>query len=681
MEASAAARRLEAHDDDTGSAHAMASATILGEVIALCGSDEFLLELGQLLGSQVIVRPTESVASLVDLVIPTRPQIVAIECLDAAQLERELRETAVGPHRLRMVAFVDAARQREATPPLRRAGVRMVLPLPLASEETRTILLRELEEARSATAARIETGELLAIDLHESVVAPVSGPSDGGRPAWLLPAVFGLLAVAGALGAWYLLGAGDAPAQGGSVRAEQETLEPLPAPVAIPLASGSVEELLDAARAAMRDRRYTEPRNDSALLYFRSIVAQEPANAEALDGVARLAALLEARAQQAMTEGRHDAAAQAAADLRSLRGPDARTTALELRAHVLQMNAAFEANDTERIAGALRQAAQSGAVPLAQLNQWRADLAQRQDQSRLARLVEQGRERLRDGQLVEPPNASARHFALQARELSPRDPAVERLLRDLGATFLQRAREAGLRTSEGERWLVEARALGVTAAQIAALQQRESTARPPRTLSEADRLAQMLQQRIDAGRLTEPQADSAVHYLQQLRSADPAHVAVESGARAIAAGLIGQAQAAAGDGRLEPARAALALARDLGADAAQLQAAEQLIQSREAARGAPLAVAHEKLRRTRAAAPEYPAHAARRGISGSVTVRFVLNTQGEPQDPVVLSAEPRGVFERASLAAVRRWRYAPWIVDGRAVPVETSLVLRFEPQE
>lgn len=58
-------------------------------------------------------------------------------------------------------------------------------------------------------------------------------------------------------------------------------------------------------------------------------------------------------------------------------------------------------------------------------------------------------------------------------------------------------------------------------------------------------------------------------------------------------------------------------------------------------------------------APTYPARALLRGTEGWVELRFNLSAQGTTQDIVILDAEPEGVFERAALAAVKRWKYQP----------------------
>lgn len=66
-------------------------------------------------------------------------------------------------------------------------------------------------------------------------------------------------------------------------------------------------------------------------------------------------------------------------------------------------------------------------------------------------------------------------------------------------------------------------------------------------------------------------------------------------------------------------------------------------------------------------APRYPERAARRGIEGRVLIGFTITETGEVEDPVVLEAHPSGIFDRAALRAVRKFRFRPRLEDG--VPV------------
>ena len=57
--------------------------------------------------------------------------------------------------------------------------------------------------------------------------------------------------------------------------------------------------------------------------------------------------------------------------------------------------------------------------------------------------------------------------------------------------------------------------------------------------------------------------------------------------------------------------------------------------------------------------PAYPPDAARSKTSGQVVVSFTVNSDGSVSDIDIVSARPRGVFERNVQSAVRRWKFQP----------------------
>ena len=77
--------------------------------------------------------------------------------------------------------------------------------------------------------------------------------------------------------------------------------------------------------------------------------------------------------------------------------------------------------------------------------------------------------------------------------------------------------------------------------------------------------------------------------------------------------------------------------------------------------------------------PDYPARAQSRGIEGWVQIQFSVTPTGTVRDPVVVGADPQGIFEDAALKAIARWRYNPRIDGGVAVErVGLQTVIRFE---
>ncbi len=68
-------------------------------------------------------------------------------------------------------------------------------------------------------------------------------------------------------------------------------------------------------------------------------------------------------------------------------------------------------------------------------------------------------------------------------------------------------------------------------------------------------------------------------------------------------------------------------------------------------------------------APSYPRRAQSRGIEGYVIVEFTVTKQGTVRDPVVVKAEPQGLFDRAALDAVLKFKYKPRVINGEPAAV------------
>ncbi|WP_206483536.1 energy transducer TonB [Thalassotalea sp. G2M2-11] len=68
-------------------------------------------------------------------------------------------------------------------------------------------------------------------------------------------------------------------------------------------------------------------------------------------------------------------------------------------------------------------------------------------------------------------------------------------------------------------------------------------------------------------------------------------------------------------------------------------------------------------------APIYPRRAQSRGIEGYVIVEFTVTSNGSVRDPIVIEANPEGIFDRAALDAALKFKYKPRVVDGNATEV------------
>jgi periplasmic protein TonB len=65
--------------------------------------------------------------------------------------------------------------------------------------------------------------------------------------------------------------------------------------------------------------------------------------------------------------------------------------------------------------------------------------------------------------------------------------------------------------------------------------------------------------------------------------------------------------------------------------------------------------------------PDYPIQARQKRIEGWVDVQFTVGSDGSVRNPIVLQAQPIGIFDRAAIQAVKGWKYNPKIEDGKPV--------------
>jgi len=75
--------------------------------------------------------------------------------------------------------------------------------------------------------------------------------------------------------------------------------------------------------------------------------------------------------------------------------------------------------------------------------------------------------------------------------------------------------------------------------------------------------------------------------------------------------------------------------------------------------------------------PAYPRKAARNRKEGWVKLAFTITERGTVIDPEVLESRPRRLFNRSAMAAIRKWKFRPKVIDGTPVPTRATQVIEF----
>lgn len=668
------------------------------DVIAVTTRDDFLLELGQTLDGQAAVCPVDTLeAALEGLTSGKRAQLLVIDARAVTNVRAAVDAAATRAPRALVLVFAEASAEKPVGAALRGSKVFAVLPTPVDPRKTQAVFEGAITEALAAKAAAPARAPLPAAELSIGAFRPGAaaaaadsereGP-DSKSKLVLLGAALAALAAAG--GAFWYFSRGQTPptsavatpaaAPAPSSPAAPPSGTPAETAAAQPVADtaivqGKVDELLEKARLAIRERRFTEPAGDNALLYYRSAAAADASNAEAHDGLQRVAGVLAGRFEEAMSGARFEEAAQTLANFKAAAPQDARAASFEQRLYAAQISKALADANLDRAASLVRQAQQSGSASAEQLAKWRADVGRHAEEAKVTRLAGLVEDRIRDGKLIDPDD-SAKSYLQQLQAVAPSNATTQRVLHDLGGAYLRKAREAALakNSAEEDRWLNEARGVGMRSADIAAFQRELTNARQRAVQAESERALMQARDRIRDGRLTEPAQDSAAFYLTQVQTNDPGNAALGDAGRELAAKLLERARVTLAAGK--PAEADIAQAKRWGADPKDLAAVQQA-QSAKSAAIDPATLA-AGLKRLRSAPPEYPENALSQHISGAVTLQFTVDVSGEPRDIHVVEATPPGVFDRAATAAVKRWRFAPTVINGSAIEVPVKTVMRFE---
>lgn len=75
---------------------------------------------------------------------------------------------------------------------------------------------------------------------------------------------------------------------------------------------------------------------------------------------------------------------------------------------------------------------------------------------------------------------------------------------------------------------------------------------------------------------------------------------------------------------------------------------------------------------------DYPSEARQRSISGYVSLKILVATNGAVDNVEVEESEPKGFFEQAAIKSVRTWKFEPAMIKGQIVAAWTTQKIKFE---
>jgi TonB family protein len=73
--------------------------------------------------------------------------------------------------------------------------------------------------------------------------------------------------------------------------------------------------------------------------------------------------------------------------------------------------------------------------------------------------------------------------------------------------------------------------------------------------------------------------------------------------------------------------------------------------------------------------PEYPQEARKNNIEGDVSFHVIIDREGNIGEVTLLSGPP--ILAESAAKAVKQWKYRPYLLNGKPVEVETTILIKF----
>ena len=640
-------------------------------VLLVTGDDALWPLVGADLNGGLVLKQLDSIDELISSTPSGQAAIVLWDARNHPDPAAVLSRLHLHSSRFAIIALDDATSGSAWTLPIQHRQLVAHVGLPIVD----TVLSGALDSAHE------EVNSRLAL-LGDGSAPPPAAPA-APKKSWLVPAVIGGVTVA-ALVAFMLARHGSTDVKPPPTASAPGKAAPAPAaPVKQGEADEKIDALIEKAQQAMLDRHFIDPVAGSALSLYREVLIINPDNGEARQGLQRLSEILIARVQSALDDRKFDVALQFLETARSIDASDRRLSALDekianLRAELgpAQILAALNAQNFDRATQLIDDAARTKALPPAKIAQLRDEVHRRRDDFEVSRLLKLVDARVQQDHLIDPHNDSALYYLDQAKQAGAGGPAMQSQTQDLVKRLVQMGRSAIQQRNyaDADRILAEMHGMGAPAASITSLQRELTLARNQQTAQKPDlpQYLELAQSRLAQGKLTEPDNDNALFYVNQLRTTDPKNAALAQISGAVQGQILDRARAALDAGDPGKSTALLQLAAGLGASS-DLDALNDRIRQRKAGGGDVLQMPEQSLTRLNKLEVQYPARAMQTNIEGWVEIAYTVAPDGSVTNVKVVNAAPPKVFEASASKAVSHLRYQPVMQGGKAIAVATQV--------
>jgi TonB family protein len=642
-------------------------------VLLVTADDALWPQVGADLPASLILKQLDSIDELISSTPSAQAAIVLWDARNHPEPAAVLSRLNLHSSRFAVVALDEAGSADAWTLPTQHRQIVAHVSLPIVAAELSKVLESAQEEVNSRLA------------LLGDGSAPLAPPEPSSGKPWLVPAVIGAVLIA-AVGAYLFSRSGSTKLVPAPVASAPSQASTAPVPAAAVKAPAEADEKVDAlvekAQQAMLDRHFIDPLAGSALSLYREVLVIKPDNGEARQGLQRLSEILIARVQSALDDRKFDVALQFLETARSIDANDTRLVALDekianLRAELgpAQILAALNAQNFDRATQLIDEATRTKALPAAKLAQLRDEVHRRRDDFEVSRLLKLVDTRMQQDHVIDPHNDSAVYYLDQAKEAGATGPALQGQTQEVLKRLTQMARSAIQQRnfSDADRVLTELHGIGAPQASIGGLQRDLNLARNQQTPQKPDQpqYLELAQSRLAQGKLTDPDNDSALFYVNQLRAADPKNSGLAQITATLQSQILDRARASLDAGDTDKAEALAQKASVLGASS-DLDAMNDKIRQKRVG-GDVLQMPEQSLTRLNKLNVDYPARALAANIEGWVELAYTVGPDGSVSNVKVLSATPPRTFESSASKAVSHLRYQPVIQGGKAISVGTQV--------
>jgi protein TonB len=200
---------------------------------------------------------------------------------------------------------------------------------------------------------------------------------------------------------------------------------------------------------------------------------------------------------------------------------------------------------------------------------------------------------------------------------------------------------------------------------------------PKRVVDPVVQASEAFDEAMAASRLLSPPEHSAKYFVGVMAAANRDHELTRRARETLSRELLSRAMQSIEALDAEAAGIWIDEAAAIGADAAGVRQARNVLTEHLIATEATKPVPASDLKVISYVAPVYPNRALDRGVQGWVDIEFTVGTDGTTHDVTITDASHETYFRREAVEAVEQWRFEPRVFMNRTIEQRSYTRIRF----